>query len=394
MLEINLKQLESFVATVEHSGFTAAAAALYLTQSTVSAHVSALEQTLGVPLLVRGARRPVTLTPEGQNVYVQAREILNRCERLQALGPAEQPPLRLGASTAPGQGLLPELLTGFLQRCPDSRYVLLRGDSARIHSLMLESRVHLGFVGAAMDPRRFVYHPIANDRLVLIAPNREPYPTLRRQGVSGLTLLTQQPLIRREPASGTRQSLEDYLRRSGIAADCLHSVAEIDTPEDVKAAVQRGLGVAVISALAVQEELAAGKLLSFDLDRSGVFRRIYLAWPGWPPHGRRAPLCGLCALPRRIRVIRDDICRGEACLARRCTGDPYRLALKWYAPIASVAARAILTAAGTKRHCLPEIATGAKRPRNDKPLAISILTPACADRQPCAVPGCPLPYNA
>ena len=41
MLEINLKQLESFVATVEHSGFTAAAAALYLTQSTVSAHVSA-----------------------------------------------------------------------------------------------------------------------------------------------------------------------------------------------------------------------------------------------------------------------------------------------------------------------------------------------------------------
>lgn len=103
MLEINLKQLESFVATVEHSGFTAAAAALYLTQSTVSAHVSALEQTLGVPLLVRGARRPVTLTPEGQNVYVQAREILNRCERLQALGPAEQPPLRLGASTAPGR---------------------------------------------------------------------------------------------------------------------------------------------------------------------------------------------------------------------------------------------------------------------------------------------------
>ena len=148
MLEINLKQLESFVATVEHSGFTAAAAALYLTQSTVSAHVSALEQTLGVPLLVRGARRPVTLTPEGQNVYAQAREILNRCERLQALGPAEQPPLRLGASTAPGQGLLPELLTGFLQRCPDSRYVLLRGDSARIHSLMLDSRVHTSALSA------------------------------------------------------------------------------------------------------------------------------------------------------------------------------------------------------------------------------------------------------
>ncbi len=74
-------------------------------------------------------------------------------------------------------------------------------------------------------------------------------------------------------------------------------VAEIDTPEDVKAAVQRGLGVAVISALAVQEELAAGKLLSFDLDRSGVFRRIiYLAWPTGCLTAAERWLCGLCAL--------------------------------------------------------------------------------------------------
>lgn len=128
MLEINLKQLESFVATVEHSGFTAAAAALYLTQSTVSAHVSALEQTLGVPLLVRGARRPVTLTPEGQNVYAQAREILNRCERLQALGPAEQParcgsgpPPRPGAGSAAGAAdRLPAALPG-QPLCPAAR---------------------------------------------------------------------------------------------------------------------------------------------------------------------------------------------------------------------------------------------------------------------------------
>ena len=63
--------------------------------------------------------------------------------------------------------------------------------------------------------------------------------------------------------------------------------------KDVKAAVQRGLGVAVISALAVQEELAAGKLLSFDLDRSGVFRRIYLAWPTG---------CPLTAAERRWRA--------------------------------------------------------------------------------------------
>ena len=83
MLEINLKQLESFVATVEHSGFTAAAAALYLTQSTVSAHVSALEQTLGVPLLVRD-RHTVALTPAGQTLLTGAEDLLRQADALAA----------------------------------------------------------------------------------------------------------------------------------------------------------------------------------------------------------------------------------------------------------------------------------------------------------------------
>ena len=53
-----------------------------------------------------------------------------------------------------------------------------------------------------------------------------------------------------------------------------------------------------------------------------------------------------------------------------------------------------LSAAGTGRQCLPEIATGAKRPRNDKPLAFTALSAACSDRQHCAGSGMPLPYNA
>ena len=51
-----------------------------------------------------------------------------------------------------------------------------------------------------------------------------------------------------------------------------------------------------------------------------------------------------------------------------------------------------LTSMGRK--CLPEIATGAKRPRNDKSIAFSILTVAGTNRLCCAGPGCPLPYNA
>ena len=69
MLEINLKQLEAFVTTAEYASFTKAAEALYLTQSTVSAHINAMEEALGVRLIQRGSRRRVQLTVEGRQAY-------------------------------------------------------------------------------------------------------------------------------------------------------------------------------------------------------------------------------------------------------------------------------------------------------------------------------------
>ena len=85
MLKINLKQLEAFVATAEFSSFTKAAEELFLTQSTVSSHINALEGTLGIRLIQRSARQRVSLTKEGELVYREAREILDRCQTLQEL---------------------------------------------------------------------------------------------------------------------------------------------------------------------------------------------------------------------------------------------------------------------------------------------------------------------
>ena len=72
MLKINLKQLEAFVLTAEFRSFTKAAEALYLTQSTVSSHVSALEATLELRLFRRGARQRVALTEAGERIYQEA----------------------------------------------------------------------------------------------------------------------------------------------------------------------------------------------------------------------------------------------------------------------------------------------------------------------------------
>ncbi len=85
MNDISLKQLEIFVAVVEYGGFTRAAEELFFNQSTVSAHISLLEQVLGKELFVRSNRRHVRLTKEGEQVYPIARRILNDCAALRTL---------------------------------------------------------------------------------------------------------------------------------------------------------------------------------------------------------------------------------------------------------------------------------------------------------------------
>lgn len=278
MLEINLKQLEAFVTTAEYASFTKAAEALYLTQSTVSAHINAMEQILGVRLIQRGSRRRVQLTSEGRQAYDMAKEILNRCQSLQNLGSAiEQCQLAVGASSVPSQYLVPELMSGFLSKNPDSRYMLQRGDSDKIHRLLKQGDVRIGFVGAAQDRENYNYHVVAGDRLVLITANNDHYRKLKSSGTSGRELL-HEPMILREISSGTRKAMEAYLNRLGVPVRSLDLVAQIDNTEAIKSSVSRGIGVSVVSELTVREELESGKLLSFDLDSGGLFRNIYLCW--------------------------------------------------------------------------------------------------------------------
>ena len=278
MLKINLKQLEAFVATAEFSSFTKASEELFLTQSTVSSHISALESTLGIRLIQRSARQRVSLTREGELVYREARDILDRCQSLQEMkqnNPEKQ--LVIGASSVPGQCLMPEIMADYLAVCPNCHYVQLRGDSIRIHQYLAQGKANLGFVGMAANPKEYHYHPVAEDRLVLIAANKEPFQTLQRSNASGLKLL-HMPMILREENSGTRLEMEQYLRSLQIAPESLHVIAQIDNPEAIRSSVSRGLGVSVMSVLAAREYLLSGRLLSFELGNQGAFRKIYLTW--------------------------------------------------------------------------------------------------------------------
>lgn len=197
MNDISLKQLEIFVAVVEYGGFTRAAEELFFNQSTVSAHISLLEQALGKELFVRSNRRHVRLTKEGEQVYPIARRILNDCAALRTLfSDADSAPVvALGASTVPGQYLVPGYLAAFLKREPEFRYSLRRGDSEQVHRMLKSGQIAVGFVGAVSAPENLDYFPLYDDRLVIAAPNNEHYRAFRERGVYGRELLLEEPFV-------------------------------------------------------------------------------------------------------------------------------------------------------------------------------------------------------
>lgn len=277
MLDISIRQLEVFVATAEYCSFTKAAEDLHLTQSTVSMHIRTLEEVLGACLIERGAHKKVILTEEGKRVYSMAKDILSRVDALQERrtdGGEEL--LRIGTSTVPAQYLLPKLLSGFLKKHSRVKYILRRGDSEHILECIQKGEVRIGLTGYRNGDRSLIFQEIARDHLVLITENSEAYRAMQAAGNTGKDLLDR-PMIAREESSGTQHAADAFLQKLGVTEPNI--VARMDNPESIKMSVAEGIGVSLISDLAVSAEVKAGKLLAFPFSPQAEERKLYVVWP-------------------------------------------------------------------------------------------------------------------
>ena len=278
MLEITLKQLEAFVCVADCGSFYEAAQQLFVSQPTVSAHIAALEAHFHTTLLSRGSRKKVTLTESGQAIYLRAKAILQSCRELEHDYPGQTQELCLGASTVPMGYVLPPLLARFRKQHPGCRFVLKKGDSTQVHAMLQEGSIQLGVVGTVLDREQLVYHRLARDQLVLVAPNTPEFQTLQSQGVYGRALLDR-PLIFRSAGSGTQITVDRYLLDHRIGTEHIQVVARVETNEGILELVAQQMGCSILSELVVQDAVRAGKVLLFPLEPEPVTRELYLVWP-------------------------------------------------------------------------------------------------------------------
>lgn len=271
---MNLKQLEAFVYIAEGHSFSQAAKELYLTQPTISAHISSLEKELNVRLLVRNTKE-VHLSEEGTRLYEYAKKIIDleteifRVFRMEEEGEATC--INIAASTIPTQYILPELLSVFRKRYPGEQFKLVETDSAGAIEEVANRSADIGFTGTVLEKKNCKYIPFYQDELVVITPNTPEYQELSQyyeeqsDKEKDLSWILEKPIIMREEGSGTRKEAEKQLKLCGIDVSQMNLVASIENQEMIKKSVSNGMGISVISKLATEEEVSDGRLLRFHL---------------------------------------------------------------------------------------------------------------------------------
>lgn len=275
---MNLNYLETFVAVANHQSFSRAARALNLTQPAVSKHIAILEAAYGARLISRSSRR-VELTEAGQALYRYATEILDLMARaardVSSFGKTIKGHLHIGASTIPGQYVLPAVLKEFGRRYPAVTIHLDITNTGSVVRQLLQETVQVGAVGAPVDHPRIAALPFGADELVLILPADHP---LAAMGEIPAELLAGERVLWREPRSGTRHEVEHLLAEAGIDPASFIRAGEFGSTEAIIAAVEAGLGLSFVSRWAAEKALRGGKAVMASIAGIPLTRQLYLIY--------------------------------------------------------------------------------------------------------------------
>lgn len=285
----DLGALQLLLAVARTGSLGAAGRELGLTQQAVSARVRTVERLVGVPLVARGPTGS-RLTEAGALVADWANDVLAAAERLDAgitaLRGERDAHLTVVASFTVAEYLLPDWLVALRtdqlanRRTPSSVSLSVH-NSERVAALVLAGEADVGFVEGSEVPNGLATQPVGGDTLVVVVAPGHPW-TRRRRPLSPAEL-ADTPQVAREVGSGTRQVLDAALASALPAGTRVRPPAlELSSTAAIRGAVRAGAGPAVLSALAVREDLAAGRLVRVEVTGLAPARTLRAVWPAGP----------------------------------------------------------------------------------------------------------------
>lgn len=267
---MTLRHLRIFVAVCEAGSVTLAAEKLYLSQPAVSLAIHELEDHYHVRLFDRISRR-LYLTSAGSRFLEYATHISSLFDEMErdiqnwdTLGA-----LRIGSSITIGAALIPQAVRLYSQQYPEVEIKMVIDNSQVIEKKVLSNEVDFGLLEGAVHDPNLVAEDFAEDRMLLVAAPSHPLTQLGRP----LTAedLKNQRFILRERGSGVRELFESVLLAHDLSVE---PSWESINAETIVEAVAQGLGVTAMPQALVEQDLAAGRLLSLPVEGMDFCRKL------------------------------------------------------------------------------------------------------------------------
>ena len=269
-----MRQLVYLVALAEHLNFTRAAAACFVTQSTLSAGLKELEATLGASLVERD-RQSMLMTPLGMEVVERARSLLAAAEDLAALAASSAEPmsgtLRLGAIPTIAPFLLPRILPGLRGKYPKLKLLLREDLSANLLQRLAGGQLDFALLALPYDTADMQVRQLFEDEFWLIGREDDPALKSKRASVTApaaekLVLLEEGHCLRQHTLAACTRA--DSSHPSGVEATSLLTLVQM---------VESGLGLALVPEMALGSGMLNGtRLLARPLTPPAPKRTIAL----------------------------------------------------------------------------------------------------------------------
>jgi len=219
-IDIDLRLLEIFCCVYEKGSISKSSYCLHLSQSTISFHVHNLEKSIGLRLFYKKGKRYLP-TSNAHMLYPYAKKLVELkqsiIEEIRLVTGSYKGNIKIGASSIPGNYLLPGIISRYINKNPNTKIDLIVDDSYIVIKKVEAGEVDMGFVGVKYEDPRLVVKEMWEDNIVFLGG-----PAVKER--ISLEELIKLPFLFREETSGTRRFVENFLRSIGVDVSSLNVV--------------------------------------------------------------------------------------------------------------------------------------------------------------------------
>lgn len=272
-MNYTLHQLQVFLKVAENKSITRAAEELNLTQPAVSIQLRNFQDQFDIPL-TEVVGRQLYVTDFGHEIEEAAREIVKRAEDIQHRTLAYRGFLtgKIKISVAStGKYVMPYFLQDFFREHPGIELAMDVTNKSRVTESLQRNEVDLALVSIPPDRLKLEHLDLISNKLFLVSHPEAKHPASK----SPAKIFNGLPLIHREPGSGTRQAMEEFMEKLNLPPE---RKLELTSNEAVKQAVMAGLGSSIMPLIGIRNELQLGQLQIIPVKGLPVITTWQLIW--------------------------------------------------------------------------------------------------------------------